>query len=649
MLMADVRQKFLDFFRERGHAIVPPASLIPENDPTTLFTGSGMQPMVPYLLGEKHPSGTQIADIQKCFRSQDIEEVGDNRHTTLFEMLGSWSFGTYFKEKQIPWMFEFLTSALEADSTRLYITVFRGNESLGISRDTESVKLWQEVFRQRGIEARDVDFSERDGMQGGRIFYYDETKNWWSRSGVPSNMPVGEPGGPDSEMFWDFGSDRQLHETSAWKDEPCHVNCDCGRFMEIGNNVFMEYQKTVDGFIKLKQRNVDFGGGLERFAAALNNDPDLFKIDAFTSIIKKIEELSNKKYSSVIASGTKQSPEIASSQTPRNDTAVRSFRIIADHIRAATFIIGDERGVVPSNIGQGYIVRRLIRRAVREGRRLGIKEPLTDQIARVVIGEFGGAYPELKRNADRIASEMQKEEEKFGKTIEKGMKELEKMTYVPPDKGDKGGLSGEQAFILFSTYGFPLELTEEILKERGASINREKFEEEFKKHQELSRTSSAGKFKGGLADHSVETTRLHTATHLLHRALKNVLGEHVEQRGSNITPERLRFDFSHPTKMTVEQIKQAEQIVNDVIAQDLPVRFEEMTVEEAKKRGAIGLFEEKYGEKIKVYFVGDDTKDFSKEICGGPHVTHTGELGSFKIQKEEAVSAGVRRIKANLS
>ncbi len=640
MTVSEIRQTYLDFFREKGHAISAPASLIPENDATTLFTGSGMQPMVPYLLGQTHPLGRRVADAQKCFRSQDIEEVGDNRHTTLFEMLGNWSFGDYFKEEQIAWMFEFLTKRLGLDPHRLYITAFRGNEALGILRDSSSVMLWQEQFRMVGIEALDVDFSERDGMQGGRIFYYDETKNWWSRSGVPGNMPVGEPGGPDSEMFWDFGADRQLHESSLWKDQPCHVNCDCGRFMEIGNNVFMEYRKTETGFEKLKQRNVDFGGGLERIAAALNNDPDVFKTDIFAPIIKKIEGLSGKKY--------------VDEQRP--------FRIIADHIRAATFIIGDERGVVPSNIGQGYIVRRLIRRAIREGQKLGMASGFASKLTDAIINQFGGAYPELIANQERINLEIQKEEEKFGKTLEKGMKELEKiMGDVGANPGVRprpvGGqthgsaptMTGSDAFILFSTYGFPLELTEEIVHEQGLTINREKFEEEFKKHQELSRTASAGKFKGGLADHSAETTRLHTATHLLHRALKNVLGDHVEQRGSNITAERLRFDFSHPTKMTVEQIKQVEQIVNDIIKQDLPVRFEEMTVEEAKKRGAIGLFEEKYGEKIKVYFVGDDTQDFSKEICGGPHVTHTGELGHFKIQKEEAVSAGVRRIKANLS
>ncbi|MBM3204638.1 alanine--tRNA ligase [Candidatus Uhrbacteria bacterium] len=619
MTVSDIRKAFLHFFREKGHAILPSASLIPENDPTTLFTGSGMQPMVPYLLGQTHPAGDRLADAQKCFRAQDIDEIGDNRHTTFFEMLGNWSLGSYFKNEQIKWMFDFLTETIGLDPNRLYVTVFRGNDAIGIPRDTDSVALWQGVFGSVGMEAKDVDFAERDGMQGGRIFYYDEQKNWWSRSGTPDKMPVGEPGGPDTEMFWDFGLELTLHEDSPYRDEPCHVNCDCGRFMEIGNNVFMEYQKTKNGFEKLAQKNVDFGGGLERLAAAKQNDPDVFHTDVFKPIIQLLEQLSGVTY---------------------KDQS-RSFRIIADHIRAATFIIGDPRGVTPSNVGQGYLVRRLLRRAIREGRRLGIMDPFTHQVAEVVIGEFGSAYSELEERFGSIVSELKKEEEKFGKTLEKGIKELEKMLKA-------GSITGEQAFILFSTYGFPLELTEEIVKEKGMSVDHAVFEAEFRKHQDVSRTASAGIFKGGLADHSIETTRLHTATHLLHRALKNVLGEHVEQRGSNITPERLRFDFSHPNKVTPQQIKQVEDIINEVIKQDVPVRFEEMTVEEAKQRGAIGLFEEKYGEKIKVYFIGNDTSDFSKEICGGPHVTHTGELGLFKIQKEEAVSAGIRRIKATL-
>ncbi len=634
MTIHDIRKAYLDFFAEKGHKTVPSASLLPDNDPTTLFTGSGMQPMIPYLLGEAHPLGTRLADSQKCFRAQDIEEVGDNRHTTFFEMLGNWSLGDYFKSEQIAWMFEFLTKRVGLDPKRLYITAFRGNESLGIPRDDEAVALWQAQFATVGIEAKAVDFSERDGMQDGKIFFYDEKKNWWSRSGVPGKMPAGEPGGPDTEMFWDTdpGNQTHLHEQSAWKNEPCHVNCDCGRFVEFGNNVFMEYQKTDAGFVKLKQRNVDFGGGLERLAAALNGQTDVFLTDAFAPVIHWLETASGKKYG-------------------QTDVETRAFRIIADHIRAATFIIGDARGVVPSNVGAGYVVRRLLRRAIREGRRLGIEGSFLPAIGQSVTDAFSHHYEELRTNVEKIQTELAKEEEKFGKSLEKGLRELEKMVQTvnsPPAGGGVGGggsVSGEQAFVLFSTYGFPWELTEEVLTERGMKVDREAFETEFKKHQELSRNASAGAFKGGLADTSIETTRLHTATHLLHQALRTVLGDHVAQRGSNITAERLRFDFSHPQKMTPEEIAKVEELVNDAIQKDFTIRMEEMTVDEAKSRGVIGLFEDKYaqvGNKIKVYFVGE----FSKEICGGPHVTHTGELGSFKIQKEEAVSAGVRRIKA---
>lgn len=620
MTIAEIRQKYLSFFEKRGHVIVSSASLLPDNDPTTLFTGSGMQPMIAYLLGETHPRGTRLVDAQKCFRAQDIEEVGDNRHTTFFEMLGNWSFGDYFKKEQVDWMFDFLVEEIGLNPTQLYITVFRGNDEIGISRDEETVALWQAKFKAKGIEAKAIDHADTEGMQDGRIFYYSEKKNWWSRAGTPNKMPVGEPGGPDTEMFWDFGAELKLHEASEWKNEPCHVNCDCGRFMEIGNNVFMQYKKTDNGFEKLAQPNVDFGGGLERIAAALQNDPDMFRIDTLASMIRHLEALSGKKYD--------ESAQVT-----------RAYRIIVDHIRAATFIIGDPRGVIPSNVGQGYVVRRLLRRAIREGRRLGLLN-FAPQAATLVIEAFGDQYQELKTNREFILAEVTKEEAKFSNTLEKGLRELEKRM-----RDHEGKLSGEDAFILFSSYGFPLELTEEVIQEQGGSIDRDVFAAEFKKHQDLSRTASAGAFKGGLADHSIETTRLHTATHLLHQALRTVLGLHVAQKGSNITAERLRFDFSHGQKMTPEEITQVEQIVNDAIKADYQVVMEEMSVEAAKSRGVIGLFEDKYaqvGDKIKVYFVGD----FSKEICGGPHVTHTGELGSFKIQKEEAVSAGVRRIKA---
>lgn len=624
MTIADIRQKYLSFFEKRGHVIMSSASLLPENDPTTLFTGSGMQPMISYLLGETHPRGTRLVDSQKCFRAQDIEEVGDNRHTTFFEMLGNWSFGDYFKTEQIDWMFDFLIDEIGLDPKHLYVTVFRGNDTIGIPRDEETVKLWQAKFQTKGVEAPAVDFSEEQGMQGGRIFFYPEKKNWWSRAGVPGKMPVGEPGGPDTEMFWDFGAELKLHESSAWKSEPCHVNCDCGRFVEIGNNVFMQYKKTEQGFEKLPKPNVDFGGGLERIAAALMNDPDVFKTDGLRLIVTRIEEASGKTYGA-------------------DDASTRAFRIIADHVRAATFIIGDPRGVVPSNVGQGYVVRRLLRRAIREARRLGIQTNFMIAASTAVIDVFGSHYQELAERRDHILAEVQKEEEKFGRSLEKGMRELEKRL-----RDGQGKLSGEDAFILFSSYGFPLELTEEVMQEQGATVDRNVFAAEFKKHQDLSRTASAGTFKGGLADSSIETTRLHTATHLLHQALRAVLGPHVAQKGSNITAERLRFDFSHGQKMTPEEITEVERLVNEAIKTDHQVRMEEMSVDEAKSRGVIGLFEDKYaqvGDKIKVYFVGD----FSKEICGGPHVAHTAELGSFKIQKEEAVSAGVRRIKATVT
>lgn len=620
MTVNQIREKYLEFFKSKGHEIIPSASLIPENDPTVLFTTAGMHPLVPYLLGESHPSGKRLANAQKCLRTDDIEEVGDNRHLTFFEMLGNWSLGDYFKREAIEWAFEFLTNEnqLNIDPKKIYVTVFEGDADA--PRDEESIEIWQALFEVRGMAA-ELGEAEKDlpstGDNGPRIYAYPKKKNWWG--------PAGETGpcGPDTEIFYDTGLEHNRNF-----GERCHPNCDCGRFVEIWNNVFMEYFKREDGsFAPLEQKNVDTGMGLERMAAVLQGVSTVFGTEIFQAIFSKVEDLSGKKYG-------------------ENETNDRSFRIIADHLRAATFIIGDAKGVAPSNVGQGYIVRRLIRRAIREGRKLGIKEPFASSIANVVIGEFGVHYSELEENRVRVADEMKKEEEKFDRTLEKGLRELEKML-------SGGDLTGEQAFVLFSTYGFPLELTEEILKEHGKRVDHETFEIEFKKHQALSRTASAGAFKGGLADHSEETTRLHTATHLLHQALRMVLGDHVEQKGSNITADRLRFDFSHPQKMTPEEIQKVEAIVNDAIKKDLPIHFEELSMEEAKERGAIGFFEDKYaqlGGKIKVYFVGDPERGyFSKEICGGPHVTHTGELGEFKIKKEEAVSAGIRRIKAMVS
>ncbi|KKQ46405.1 MAG: alanyl-tRNA synthetase [Candidatus Moranbacteria bacterium GW2011_GWC2_37_8] len=615
----ELRTKYLKFFESKGHTIVPSALLTPENDPTTLFTGSGMQPMIQYLLGEKHPLGTRLVDSQKCFRAQDIEEVGDNRHTTFFEMLGNWSFGDYFKKEQVAWMFEFLTKEIGLDPEKLFVTVFRGNDKLGIARDTEAVSFWKEKFAEVGIEAKDVDFSERDGMQGGKIFYYEEKKNWWSRAGVPDNMPLGELGGPDSEMFWDFGVELGLHEKSEFKDLPCHVNCDCGRFLEIGNNVFMQYIKTEKGFEQLPKGNIDFGGGLERMVAVSENTQDIFLTDLFSAIILKIEELSGKKYA-------------------ESEDVTKSFRIICDHLKAGTFLIGD--GVVPLNTGAGYVLRRLIRRAVRYGKLIGIEKDFSVNVAEIVIQMYSEQYPELNKKRATIFDELKKEEEKFRKTIENGLRQFNKMS------GEN--ISGKDAFDLYQTYGFPLELTIELANEKNVTVDEVEFNEELKKHQELSRTASAGMFKGGLQDSGEETTKLHTAAHLMLSALRKVLGDHVMQKGSNITAERLRFDFSHGEKMTDEQKKEVERLVNDAIEANAVVKKEEMTLDEAKKAGAMGAFESKYGEKVTVYTAEKDGVLFSKEICGGPHVEHTGALGSFRIQKEEASSAGVRRIKAVL-
>lgn len=650
MTTNQIRQKYLDFFRKKAHEVVPSASLLPENDPTTLFTGSGMQPMVPYLLGESHPKGSKIADSQKCFRAQDIDEVGDNRHTTFFEMLGNWSLGDYFKEEQITWMWEFLIYELGLDPNQLYITCFTGSEELGIPKDEPAAQKWQELFASKGIDATIVENAEEEGMQGGRIFYYNEKKNWWSRSGVPQNMPEGEPGGPDAEMFWDFGEDLGLHEASPWKDQPCHVNCDCGRFMEIGNNVFMEYHKTASGFEKLKQQNVDFGGGLERIAAAYFNVSDIFKIDLFDGVRSTLEQLSGKKYGD-------------------NADDTMAFRVILDHMRAAVFLISD--GAFPSNKDQGYFTRRLVRRAIQFSTKLGITENFVKSASGSVIDTYKSAYPELEEKRAEIVGVLQKEEEKFRKALQRAEKQYQKI------EGDiqklLEGLSSESAdeaayeklaaisADLYQTHGLPFEIFLEFIEKLGFGIDEHilarAFENQFKKHQEVSRQGADQKFKGGLADHSEMSVKYHTATHLLHIALRRVLGEHVEQKGSNITPKRLRFDFSHPEKMTDEQKQQVEDLVNGAITKDYPVSWVEMKVDDAYKQSVIGFFPEKYDDVVKVYTVGDpdhpgnanpDDPTFSREICGGPHVEHTGVLGKFKITKEESCSAGVRRIKAIL-
>lgn len=625
----DIRSAYLNYFREKEHEVISSSSLLPENDPTTLFTGSGMQPMVPFLLGEAHPQGTRIVDSQKCFRAQDIEEVGDNRHTTFFEMLGNWSLGDYFKEEQIPWMFEFLVGELGVDASNLYITCFRGDEELGIPRDLASAQMWQELFVSRGIDAEIADEAETKGMQDARIFYYDEKKNWWSRAGVPKNMPEGEPGGPDAEMFYDFGEDLGLHAASEWSVQPCHVNCDCGRFMEIGNNVFMAYQKRGSEFVELEQKNVDFGGGLERLAAALNGDADVFTIDVFSAPKAIIEELSGKKYAG-------------------EDTY--AFRVILDHLRAATFLIAD--GAHPSNKDQGYFTRRLIRRAVRFAKQLGIEQAFCADILQSYINTYAEAYPELVEKKAEIIEQIEKEEKKFRNTLSQGLKQFKKLAEKASAK-----ISGEDAFDLYQSYGFPIELTEELAKEADLEVDMQVFAAEKEKHQAVSRQGAEKKFKGGLADDSEMSVKYHTATHLLHIALKKVLGDHVEQKGSNITPERLRFDFSHGEKLTDEQKEEVEQLVNAAIQKDYPVCWQELPLAEAREQGVIGLFEDKYQDVVKVYTIGDptyqgnanpDEPTFSREICGGPHVERTGELGHFKIKKEKANSAGVRRIRAVL-
>lgn len=620
MTVNEVREKYLEFFRKKGHAILPSASLVPENDPTTLFTSSGMQPLVPYLLGEKHPMGVRLANSQRSFRAEDIYDIGDNRHTTFFEMLGNWSLGDYFKREQLTWFFEFLTDEICLDPKKLYVTVFAGDETAGIAKDDESVKIWKELFSKKGIEAKDVEMiSEAEagerGMRGGRIFYYNAKKNWWSRSGVPANMPAGEPGGPDSEVFYEFEDVKHDPKFGAH----CHPNCDCGRFMEIGNSVFMEFQKLQEGgFKKLPQSNVDFGGGLERISAASDNEPDIFNIDIFSDILKGIKLSSCRKY---------------------EGEDMISMRILADHVRSSVFMIAD--GVSPSNSERGYVLRRLLRRAIRHSDKLGIKEGTISSFSTILADKYSGVFDRIKIELDRIIDEIDGEEKRFRQTLSNGLKMFEKIK--------SENISGKDAFILFSTYGFPLEMTVELAKENGLSVDVGGFEEEFLKHQELSRSGSDKKFKGGLADSSEKTVRYHTATHLLNQALRQVLGQHIEQRGSNNTEERLRFDFSHGTKLTDEEKKKVEDLVNEKIESGLPVFCEEMSPGVAKEKGAIGLFGDKYGEIVKVYKIGKlDADNFSMEICGGPHVKNTKELGRFKIIKEEAVSAGVRRIKAIL-
>jgi len=586
MTAEELRKKYLDFFKSKGHSIIPSASLIPENDPTTLFTTAGMHPLVPYLMGEDHPGGDRVANVQKCIRTTDINEVGDTTHHTFFKMLGNWSFGDYFKKEAIEMSWEFLISPewMGLDKNRLAVSVFEGDDNVPF--DEESYNKWKEL-----------------GVDEKRIAKLSKKQNWWG--------PAGETGpcGPDTEMFYWVGDPDKIPES---------FNDDNDLWVEIWNDVFMEYEKTKDGkFISLKQKNVDTGMGLERMLTAINGLDDNYKTELFLPIIKKIEELSGKKYG--------ESEEVNN-----------AMRIIADHIKAAVMIMGDNKGIAPSNTDQGYIIRRLIRRAIRYGRQLEIEQKSwATSLAGVIIKDYKETYSELEENQDFILDEMKKEEEKFGKTLEKGLREFGKI---------KDAIDGKKAFNLYQTYGFPFEMTKELAEESGIKVDEKGFKKELKKHQELSRTASAGKFKGGLADNGEETKKLHTAAHLMLTALRKVLGDDVHQRGSNITAERLRFDFSYGEKLTDEQKAEVEKLVNEAIESKLPISFEEMSLEEAREKGAEGIFDSKYGDKVKVYSVGD----FSKEICGGPHVEDTSELGQFKIKKEQSSGAGVRRIKAIL-
>lgn len=625
MKAQEIRKKYLEFFEAKGHKIIPRASLVPQDDPTTLFTGSGMQPLVPYLLGEKHPAGNRIVDSQTCFRAEDMDEVGDNRHTTFFEMMGNWSLGDYYKEEQLGWFWEFLTQVVGLNPSKLYITCFIGDKQTGVAKDTESAKIWQKLLTDKKIDAKEVEVgSEADGyqkgMQGGRIFYYDASKNWWSRMGIPANMAEGEPGGPDSEVFYDFGTPHD----KKW-GEHCHPNCDCGRFLEIGNSVFMAYKKTARGFEPLPKPNVDFGGGLERIAAAAIDNPDMFQISLIKPIIDQLEKMSGKQYS-------------------QHQT---SMRVIADHLRAATFLAVD--GVVPSNKAQGYVLRRLLRRAIRHAFELGIEAELMSQTIPVVAKIYQEDFEEVAQKQDRVIEILTNEERIFRQTLRAGVRELSKLAKA------KKQLTATDVFLLYDTYGFPVELSLEEAFMQNVAVEsgwQKDFDKQMKQQRERSQTASQGMFKGGLADHSEAVVKLHTTTHLMYQALKNVLGDGIVQRGSNITGERTRFDFSHGEKVTPEQLADVEKIVNEKIAEDLPVTWKEEDTKQAFAKGASGAFGDKYGDKVKVYTIGDPAKPFSREICGGPHVEHTGVIGEggkkFRIVKEEASSAGVRRIKAVL-
>lgn len=631
-----IRTAYLNFLADRDHAIIPRALLVPQNDPTTLFTGFGMQPLIPYLLGEEHPAGVRLANSQTCLRAQDINDVGDNRHTTFFEMLGNWSLGDYFKAEQVPWMFEFLTEVVGIDPSKLYVTCFIGAPEYNIPKDTEAAEMWQKLFEAKGLSSDIADIgSEEDGYkrgirEGERIFYYDAIKNWWSRNGEPKNTPIGDPCGPDSEMFYDFGTPHNPEY-----GEHCHPNCDCGRFMEIGNNVFMAYRKEAEGkFVPLEKPNIDHGSGLERIAAAAINNPDVFKISTMWPIIEKLEAISGKTY----------------------DSNTNAMRIIADHLRAATFLAVD--GIVPSNKEQGYVMRRLMRRAIMKSFNLGVEQNFLEQIVPVIADLYQDDYPEVAMKRDTVIAVLAKEEKVFRQTLRKGLSELTKYVSRSEAKNADGDVvvPGDFVFTLYDTYGYPVELSEEVVvMQDGATLAddwKAMFDTKMTEQRQRSQGAAKGVFKGGLGGQTLQHKKYHTATHLMYQALRDVLGDHVIQRGSNITEERLRFDFSHDAKMTPEQIKQVEDIVNEQIEKDLPVFWKEYGTKLALEMGALGAFGDRYGETVKIYQMGEGDDRFSFEICGGPHVDHTGQLAEdgkrFKIKKEEASSAGIRRIKAVL-
>ena len=621
----EIRQKYLEFCQRNGHAIIERAPLMLHNDPTTLFTGSGMQPLLPYLLGQDHPQGTKLADSQTCLRAQDIEDVGDNRHTTFFEMLGNWSMGEYFKRQQIEWFFEFLTEIVGLDPHKIYVSCFIGDEKNNIPRDDEAAQIWQEVFAKKGIEAKIVELDSAEngdklGMQGGRIFFYNDKENWWSRGGGIDSTPIGDPCGPDSEVFYDFGE--QHHDASFGQAHPAS---DSGRFMEIGNQVFMQYRRLDDGsFEPLKRKNVDFGGGLERIAAAAIDSPDVFKISLLQPIIKKLESLSGKEYA----------------------THTASMRVIADHLRAAVFLAVD--GCVPSNKEQGYVMRRLLRRAIRYSFDLGIEQNFLEEVVPVIADLYEADFPEVKENRENIIAALVKEEKAFRQTLRKGLRQMQH--YIDD------GLTGEELFTLYDTFGFPVELSTEEAYKQGIKLSdnwRAEFDARMAEQRQRSKTARKGQFSGGLEGHDPIHLKYHTATHLLGAALRKVLkAPDLQQHGSNITAERLRFDFNHD-KLTSEEKQAVEDQVNAWIDADLPVSFAVYPTDEALKMGAIGAFGERYGDEVKVYSIGEGDNVVSFEVCGGPHVEHTGILAEggkrFKITKEESSSAGIRRIKAVLS